>query len=653
MSVKLGEWIIEETKINLNIKHVSGRIEFRNVKPIIILGDNDRTVLDQWAVTVSQSRGVISFCHQDLLSVELHFFVDDAEPHWLKLKGILKNLFSKKINIEEFSPFLCGQIESGDVLDRFLCNGRDMCSYSTLYESNWSNKSYMMAAFSNASGSNAFVTGFVQPDDAFYHFDVKENNGSLSSLRAVCEREGIDLAPKASLDISPLILGNDASMSKLVDEYANFTATCLGYRQTPPITGWCSWYYYYNDITEKDVWNNTNAIRQSSFKDKIQLIQIDDGWNLPYKNHVNVWGDWNEGTFFSQGMKAVADRIKAEGFMPGLWLAPFSVSRDSQLYKNRPEWVIRDRHENPIACPDTGAYGLDLSKAEVVNFVRETFEKVFNQWGFEYVKIDFLFHGAMQGQRHNESQTSAALIRQGLKVIREVAKNRFILCCGCPMGPAIGITDFMRIGFDVSSRWSVKMNSDRWPDGNLNIRAAAIQTIWRQWMHRHWWQNDPDCIIVRDYGSEIERKNYRKEIPQFEHIPYGLTDEEAGFWVRLVWLTGGLAVVSENFSELDGNRSELLKHSFPPNEQHVSLADWYKSPEVAILQSYGIPKMIGVFNLGEQDIELTVPAGKFSLPERWHFHERITGERFAGSGEFIKFPAIPPHGGRIWVSHQP
>jgi len=114
------------------------------------------------------------------------------------------------------------------------------------------------------------------------------------------------------------------------------------------------------------------------------------------------------------------------------------------------------------------------------------------------------------GQVRNEAQDEERMMdyareigadeqafREALRTVRSVAKDRFVLACGSPMGPAVGLCDGMRIGYDVSSRWWVPMNLGAWPSGNCNIRAAAIHTFWRQWMHQVWWQNDPDCLVVR------------------------------------------------------------------------------------------------------------------------------------------------------------
>ncbi|MGF1571938.1 MAG: hypothetical protein ACFCU1_02595 [Sumerlaeia bacterium] len=110
------------------------------------------------------------------------------------------------------------------------------------------------------------------------------------------------------------------------------------------------------------------------------------------------------------------------------------------------------------------SYGLDLTNPKALEFVRETFHRVFHEWGFTYIKIDFLLHAVQPGTRVNQSLTMPQVLRKGLQAIRDVAgDDRFILTCGCPMGAAVGIADGMRIGLDVSHRWYLPLNLSAWP----------------------------------------------------------------------------------------------------------------------------------------------------------------------------------------------
>lgn len=567
---------------------------------------------------------------------------------WVALEAALENGTGRDLSLEEAGPVSGARAAAPRPLDRALVNGRDMCGYSALHAGDGDRHSSNVLGFSSACGSASLVLGALDLDRAFYWVRTTAADGVGENLSAVMDREGIVLKAGAALDLGTVIIGAGEGLSALMDSYARAVAGRLGYRDTPPPAGWCSWYYYYDTTTEEALWENARAIKASPYAGHMKVIQLDDGWNRDKADTERFWGDWFPGDFFPGGMKKLADDLKAEGFVPGLWLAPFSVDKTSRFAAEHPDLLIHG-DTDPLDC--WGSYGLDLSHPDAQSFVRETFTRVFNEWGFQYIKIDFLLHALGRGKRHDSTLTSAECYRIGLGIIREVAGDNFILCCGAPMGPSIGLCDGMRIGLDVSSRWNVPVNPEGWPKGNLNIIGPATHTAWRQWMHGRWWQNDPDCIVTRDYGSAAEKRVFEKAFPQFAtEPPYGLSDEEARCWSQLVWFTGGMALVSENMAELEGPRFDLLQHSFPPNPDAPRYVDWYENPEVVILRTQGEPPAIGVFNLGDTPVSLEIPRERLGLGADWSYGERLNGEVLMGSGDTVVFPELPPHAGRVWLA---
>jgi hypothetical protein len=171
----------------------------------------------------------------------------------------------------------------------------------------------------------------------------------------------------------------------------------------------------------------------------------------------------------------------------------------------------------------------------------------------------------------------------------------------------------------------------------------------------HWWQNDPDCLVVRDVGSSAERDNFRRYFPAFaEHPPYGLSDEEAGFWAKLVWMSGGYSFIAEHIKALTPSRLALLESGFPPNPQSVRWMDWYEDSEVAALRTDGDPLIVWVFNLGDKSAYFRPPVARVFDDGRkeWSFRERLSAETFSGKGETIEFPAQPQYSGRVWIARE-
>jgi alpha-galactosidase len=113
---------------------------------------------------------------------------------------------------------------------------------------------------------------------------------------------------------------------------------------------------------------------------------IDDGWQDSY-------GDWGiDKTKFPNGLKPVFDYIKSLGMKPGLWVSVGSASLNSKVYKEHPEWFVRDKKgnianlhwegENPdmmSACFSTGWK----------DYIKDILLKLAIDYGLEYMKLDF------------------------------------------------------------------------------------------------------------------------------------------------------------------------------------------------------------------------------------------------------------------------
>lgn len=94
-----------------------------------------------------------------------------------------------------------------------------------------------------------------------------------------------------------------------------------------PPSGWCSWYYYYREVTPGEVLANTRWISENLLDYGARYVQIDDGWQAE-GDSLGGWRDWtglNE-DFQAIGMDALADSIRALGLEAGIWLAPHGQS---------------------------------------------------------------------------------------------------------------------------------------------------------------------------------------------------------------------------------------------------------------------------------------------------------------------------------------
>ena len=282
--------------------------------------------------------------------------------------------------------------------------------------------------------------------------------------------------------------------------YAELVADRLGRRSGRAGRVWCSWYSYFEELDEDLVARTVADTEGYDF----DVFQLDDGWEA-------MVGDWVAGPSFPSGMAATADRIARAGFRPGLWLAPLIALPESEIARGRPDLLVRDDDGAPlVAGYNWGShyYALDTTLPEVADHLRSVFERVVG-WGFTYLKLDFMYAGAIPGVRSSGIHREEAY-RRAIQHIRDiVGDDVYLLGCGVPMVPSVGVFDGARVGPDVAAFWD---NAERPGDpSGVGARNALVTSLSRAWM-RPLFEVDPDVAYVRSARSllgPIEREVLR------------------------------------------------------------------------------------------------------------------------------------------------
>ena len=204
-------------------------------------------------------------------------------------------------------------------------------------------------------------------------------------------------------------------------------------------------------------------------------------------------------------MTELASKIAATGRTPGLWLAPFMVTKLSSVYRDHPDWLLRDEHGRlvPVGITWEGVpYALDVSHPEVLEWLEKLIRKV-RGWGYNYLKLDFLYAGALPGKRYRDVQREFAY-RHALEIIREAAGDAYVLACGAPILPSIGLCDGIRIGPDVSPFW-LNTPLTVWLN---NPNDTCTQNSIRTGIHRMWMKPlvnvDPDVMFFRSRYNSLK-----------------------------------------------------------------------------------------------------------------------------------------------------
>lgn len=264
-----------------------------------------------------------------------------------------------------------------------------------------------------------------------------------------------------------------------------------------PATGWTSWYQHYTHISEEIILGNAAAFADHQLP--IQYFQTDDG----YQTKV---GDWlSIKPTFPNGMQYIAEQVKAHGFTPGLWLAPFIAEKDSALLRQHPDWLLRNADGQPVRAGYSPGwsgwfYALDIYQPEFRAYLKEVFDTVVKTWGFGLLKLDFLYAACIVPQR---GKSRGQVMYEAMQWLRELSGGVPLLGCGVPLGSAFGLVDYCRIGADIHLRWEHGLlhwlrNRER-VSTVLSLRSTLSR--WALSGLAFW--NDPDVFLLRDENLHL------------------------------------------------------------------------------------------------------------------------------------------------------
>jgi len=284
----------------------------------------------------------------------------------------------------------------------------------------------------------------------------------------------------------------------LFAEYAEQLGNCLGnIKKNGAPRVWCSWYSLYTMIDEAILHKIFDQLGDLPF----DVLQVDDGWQMDI-------GDWEANEKFPSGMKALAEKIKSTGRRAGLWLAPLLATKTSKLFRQHADWFLHDESGKLVSAGFNWGeplYALDTTHPDVTLWLVALMKQV-RAWGFDYLKLDFLYAGALKGKRHNAMPREAAY-RECLQTLREaMGADAFFLTCGTPILPAIGLCDAMRIGPDVSHEWENYRNAHLFYNPSTPETKNAIRTV----THRLWLKPllhiDPDVAYFESTKNSLTQE---------------------------------------------------------------------------------------------------------------------------------------------------
>lgn len=144
-----------------------------------------------------------------------------------------------------------------------------------------------------------------------------------------------------------------------------------------------NWEATYMDFDEEKLMKIVDTAQELG----VELFVLDDGWFGKRNDDTSSLGDWYVNTNkLPNGLKGLSDKVHSKGMMFGLWIEPEMVNKDSDLYKQHPEWVMVDNDYH--ASPGRNQFVLDFSRKEVVDYIFHMLDKIFSETKIDYIKWD-------------------------------------------------------------------------------------------------------------------------------------------------------------------------------------------------------------------------------------------------------------------------
>ena len=355
------------------------------------------------------------------------------------------------------------------------------------------------------------------------------------------------------------------------------------------LAGYTSWYNYFANIDASTIRRDLNGLISATkglqvAKDS-EIFQIDDGWQTAV-------GDWkidpvkfpvpaNE----KGGLAAIVDEVHKAGMKAGLWLAPFCVGSDAEMLRKKPEWILKTRKGgkrkaiagfNGWGGPLDPFYAFDLENEDVRKHIKDVFKNVWD-WGFDLVKLDFLYAACMFPRG---GKTRGRLMHEAMKFLREECLDnkkingggqKLLLGCGVPIVSALGYVEACRIGCDVDLTYKPRFYGKCTNEEIVSAGNAMNNTIWRSHLDGNFFLADPDVFFLRGEKAP-ERTKEAKEIAKkgkkYRAVGEGkgviFTNGEKDMLRKINSTFGSVLFVSDNAGE-SGYDTEALREAYTEN----------------------------------------------------------------------------------------
>ncbi|MCL5096131.1 MAG: alpha-galactosidase [Candidatus Omnitrophica bacterium] len=353
-----------------------------------------------------------------------------------------------------------------------------------------------------------------------------QRDGRAIFFKSCCSYESTPLSVETETWESPVfVMGAPTNVFQGLEAYGT---AARAYRPHPildrPPSGWCS-----RDTgastNQDELFANIDALKANHLDEfGLRYVQLDDGWQEG-SHSSGQW--WPRPDRFPEGMKGVADYIQSKGFVPGLWFSPFG------------EDAGQSNQKGLFAIGMSGGY--DLSRQNFKQFLRETVNRLVNDWGFRYLEVGSFPLDQPLGLTAPYEVSYREAVRTMLGILAP-CKGYLLSSHGYEWLSA-GLSDGQCLGGEVRG-------------GDLTGLYPTLESWPRRYFgHNNFWIGDPGLLHI--------------DLP---------TDAQSRVWASFVALSGGAAFSGDDITKLPPSRIQILKKAFPAQGIAARPCDLFDRP---------------------------------------------------------------------------
>lgn len=487
--------------------------------------------------------------------------------------------------------------------------------------------SYEVTALFNNDSRNGLVVGSVEHDHWKTAITIyKDNNRDAHSLvcyGGVADEMTRDVKAHGALTgkriKSPKVfLGFFDNWCDGLEAYAKANAVV-----TPPKTwekavpfGWNSWGALQFNLTYEKAMEVSDFIKENLQgnhfinPDQTLYVGLDSGWDC-----------MNE-----EQLKSFIEKCKTNGQIGGIYWTPFTdwARNPERTVDAAPEYKYKDIYLYADGKPQEldGAYAIDPTHPAVEAMMKKTSE-LFHRTGFEYVKMDFMTHGAMEADRWYRPEITTGIqgYNYGMVLLNKYFGDMYINLSISPVFPA-QYAQSRRIACDA---WNMIKDTEY----TLN---ALSYGWWQKYIYQY---NDADHIVLRDATDGENRARITSGVITGIYITGDDFSAAGGKEAKeksLKYLTNAAVnavATGEVFRPVEGN-GEKSEHIFvrqsPDGSFHCAVFNYSDQEQTTVLsleriglnriRSYQVKELwSGDETSAQGQLEVTVPAKDVKLLE--------------------------------------